>query len=50
MELLQLKYFCTAARLQSMTRTAERYHVPQSAISVAVARLESELGVRCVFK
>jgi len=46
MELLQLKYFCTAARLQSMTRTAERYHVPQSAISVAVARLESELGVR----
>lgn len=46
MELLQLKYFCTAARLQSMTRAAEMYHVPQSAISVTVARLEAELGVR----
>ena len=46
MELLQLKYFCMAARLQSMTRAAERYHVPQSAISVTVARLEDELGTR----
>lgn len=45
-ELLQLRYFETVARLESMTRAAEYHMVPQSAMSQTVARLEKELGVK----
>lgn len=45
MELLQLKYFMTAARLQSITRAAETLHVAQPSISQAITRLEKELDV-----
>lgn len=44
MELLQLKYFCDAAREQNLSKTARKFHVPTSNISNAIKRLEVELG------
>ena len=46
MELLQLKYLCTAARLENFSRAAKHHSIPQSAISKTIAQLERELGVR----
>lgn len=44
MELLQLKYFCDAARSENFSKTARKYGVPASDISQTVKRLEAELG------
>ncbi len=46
MELLQLKYFRDAARLENFSKVAEKYYVPQSSISHTIARLEEELGTK----
>ena len=46
MELMQLKYFCEAARTQHITRSAEKLHIAQPALSMAIRRLEDELGVK----
>src|SRR5579859_128319 len=45
MEILQLKYFQTVARLEHMTRAAEELGIAQPALSQTIARLEAELGV-----
>lgn len=45
MELLQLKYFQTVARLEHMTRAAEELRIPQPALSKTISLLEKELGV-----
>lgn len=44
MELLQLRYFQTVARLESITLAAEHYFVPQSSMSQTIRRLEKDLG------
>lgn len=44
MDLQQLKYFQTIARLQNMSRAAEELYVAQPSLSRAIARLEEELG------
>ncbi len=44
MELLQLTYFCDAAKTQNFSKTAEKYRVPPSNISQSVNRLEKELS------
>ena len=44
MELLQLKYFCDAAKTENFSTTASKYTVPPSAVSQSIKRLESELG------
>ncbi len=46
MELLQLKYLCTAARFENFSRAAKYHSIPQSAISKTIAGLERELGVQ----
>ena len=45
MDLLQLHYFRTVARLDHVTRAAEELRVAQPALSKTIARLEAELGV-----
>jgi DNA-binding transcriptional LysR family regulator len=44
MDLQQLKYFQTIARLENMSRAAEELYVAQPSLSRAIARLEEELG------
>lgn len=44
-ELLQLQYFRTVARLEHMTRAAEELRIAQPALSKTIARLEEDLGV-----
>lgn len=46
MELRQLEYFYMASRLRNITRAAQRLHVSQPNITVAIQKLESELGVQ----
>ena len=45
MDLLQLKYFCSAAKTQNFSKTASEFFVPVSNISQCIKRLEGELGV-----
>lgn len=44
MELLQLRYFQTVARMESVTAAANYYNIPQPAMSQAISRLEESLG------
>lgn len=44
MELLQLKYFCDAAKTENFSKTAKKYFVPSSNVSQCMKRLEQELG------
>lgn len=44
MELLQLKYFCHAAKSENFSATAKAFSVPASNISQTVKRLEKEIG------
>jgi len=46
MELRDLEYFLACAEAGSLTLAARRVHVAQPTLSHALARLESELGVR----
>ncbi len=50
MEILQLKYFCDAARSENFTVTAKRFGVPSSAVSQSIHRLENELGTSFFFR
>ncbi len=46
MELLQLRYFCDAAKLENFSTVAKAHHVPQPSISRSISRLEQELGCK----
>ncbi|MBE7046941.1 MAG: LysR family transcriptional regulator [Ruminococcaceae bacterium] len=48
MEILQLKYFQHVARCENISHTAKEFYVPASSVSVAIKKLEKELGV-CLF-
>lgn len=44
MELLQLRYFQTVARMESISNAADYYNIPQPAMSQTISRLEESLG------
>lgn len=46
LEQLQLKYFLTVADNQHIAHSAEQLNVSQPAVSMAISRLEQELGVK----
>ncbi|WP_088042655.1 LysR family transcriptional regulator [Bacillus sp. EAC] len=45
MELLQLKYFQTVAKLEHITKAAEELQIAQPSLSKTITRLENDLGV-----
>ncbi len=45
MELLQLQYFRTVARMEHMTKAAQELRIAQPALSKTIARLEEGVGV-----
>ncbi len=45
MELTQLKYFLAVANCGQIVQASEMLHISQSAVSMAISRLEKELGV-----
>lgn len=44
MELLQLRYFLTVARMLNISHAAKHHMIPQPAMSKTISRLEKELG------
>ena len=44
MELLQLRYFCTVARMENISQGAAYHNIPQPAMSKTISKLEKELG------
>ncbi len=46
MDLLQLKYFRELAYCQHMIEVSEKLHISQPSLSITIAKLEEELGVR----
>lgn len=44
MELLQLRYFCTVARMENISRAAAYHQIPQPAMSKTISKLEKELA------
>lgn len=46
MELRQLKYFELVCQLGNITKASEQLHIAQPAVSIAIQKLEEELGVQ----
>lgn len=46
MEILQLKYFMSTAKKENISHAAQAYRVPPSTVSVAIKKLEDELGLK----
>lgn len=45
MELRQLEYFIAVTNLKSFTKAADKLHVAQPSITIAIKKLEDSLGV-----
>ena len=46
MDIRQLEYFQMVGKLGNITRAAERLHVSQSTITIAIQRLEDQMDVQ----
>ncbi|MEZ4271853.1 MAG: LysR family transcriptional regulator [Myxococcota bacterium] len=46
MELYEMRYFLEVAKFENVHKASKTLHVSPASLSKAVARLESELGVR----
>lgn len=46
MELRQLEYFQAVSRLNSITKAADQFRIAQPSVTVAIKKLEEELGVQ----
>lgn len=46
MELRQIEYFAAVSKYKNYTKAANRLHVSQPTISLAIQKLEGELGLR----
>ncbi|MDF2570290.1 MAG: cynR 5 [Sporomusa sp.] len=46
MELRQLEYFQMVCRLNSISKAAEHLHIAQPSVSIAIQKLEEELGIQ----
>lgn len=46
MDLLQLRYFCEVAETEHMTKSAQRLHIAQPALSQTILKLENDLGCK----
>lgn len=46
MELLQLRYFRSAAQYENFSKAAREYMIPQSSVSITISKLEEELGCK----
>ena len=44
MELLQLRYFLTVAKMLNISHAARHHMIPQPAMSKTISKLEKELG------
>jgi DNA-binding transcriptional LysR family regulator len=45
MDLRQLEYFRAVAQLRNMSQAAQKFHIAQPSVTVAIQKLEEELGV-----
>ncbi len=45
MDLQQLKYFQTVARIEHMTRAAEQLNISQPALSKSIAQIEEAINI-----
>ena len=50
MEISQLRYFLELSKLGSMTKAAEALNISPQGISIAIRRMEKELGVELFFR
>jgi DNA-binding transcriptional LysR family regulator len=46
MEIRQLEYFQAVSQLKSITKAADQLHIAQPSVSIAIQKLEDELGVQ----
>ena len=50
MELEQLRIFCAAAEMKSLSRTAAALYISHSTVSRAISSLEASVGVRLLHR
>ena len=46
MDIQQIQYFLDVAKTEHMTKSSERLHIAQPALSRSISRLEREFGVQ----
>lgn len=50
MQISQLRYFIEICRQENVTRAAEQLHIAQPSLSIAIRKLEEELGIKLFYR